>query len=245
MRPAQCFRWLFWPTAGKTHNKIILGKITKREYTIRPFISLRLLLIFQLSDHEEIGNATKSTSIRFFAYLQTNLAKQVRECQATLRVFTWYQNNCILKTFIQSEIYVTKINTSPFFQKLPELHLDDMSLICRTFSLATLRNIFPDAASWKAPGSHHPPGGNHPPSPYVHIYIGMLIFDWDNSIPWIIICSILVQYTKSILFRSSVIPSVRGSCTNENWHTTECGKNCIKNILWRVARTYTKQKDQI
>ena len=79
---------------------------------------------------------------------------------------------------IGSIIHLTKINiSSPFFQKLPELHLDDMSLICRTFSLATLRNIFPDAASWKAPGSHHPPGGSLPASPYVHIYIGMLKFN--------------------------------------------------------------------
>ena len=83
----------------------------------------------------------------------------------------------ILRYYTIENTFYKNQHTSTFFQKLPELHLDDMSLICRTFSLATLRNIFPDAASWKAPGSHHPPGGNLPPSPYVHIYIGMFKFN--------------------------------------------------------------------
>ena len=41
---------------------------------------------FQLSDHDEIVNNTKSISIRFFVHLQTNLAKQVRECQDAIKV---------------------------------------------------------------------------------------------------------------------------------------------------------------
>ena len=65
------------------------------------------------------------------------------------------------------------------FQNLPDLHLNDMSLICRTFSLATLRNIFPDATSWKAATSSNPHVGhgggtdsNQHASPYVQLYIG-------------------------------------------------------------------------
>ena len=59
-----------------------------------------------------------------------------------------------------------------------------MSLICRTFSLATLRNIFPDASSWKASGHGHSrvnpsargaAASNQNASPYVQIYIGMYI----------------------------------------------------------------------
>ena len=41
---------------------------------------------FQLSDHDETVNNTKSISIRFFVHLQTNLAKQVRECQDAIKV---------------------------------------------------------------------------------------------------------------------------------------------------------------
>ena len=40
----------------------------------------------QLSDHDETVNNTKSISIRFFVHLQTNLAKQVRECQDAIKV---------------------------------------------------------------------------------------------------------------------------------------------------------------
>jgi hypothetical protein len=57
-----------------------------------------------------------------------------------------------------------------------------MSLICRTFSLATLRNIFPDASSWKASHSGNPHANhgcgtdsNQNASPYVQIYIGNTI----------------------------------------------------------------------
>ena len=62
-------------------------------------------------------------------------------------------------------------------QKLPDLHLNDMSLICRTFSLATLRNIFPDASSWRASHPTHSnqargADSNQTASPYVQIYIG-------------------------------------------------------------------------
>ena len=42
--------------------------------------------IFQLSDHDETVNMTKSMSIRFYVHLQTNLAKQVRECQEAIKV---------------------------------------------------------------------------------------------------------------------------------------------------------------
>ena len=43
-------------------------------------------ITFQLSDHDETVNNTKSISIRFFVHLQTNLAKQVRECQDAIKV---------------------------------------------------------------------------------------------------------------------------------------------------------------
>ena len=55
-----------------------------------------------------------------------------------------------------------------FFQSLPDKNLNDLSQVCRTFSLATLKNIFP-------PSSHFTKGGsttNISPSGYVAEYIG-------------------------------------------------------------------------
>ena len=46
--------------------------------------------IFQLSDHDETNNMTKSMSIRFYVHLQANLAKQVRECQEAIKVYMIY-----------------------------------------------------------------------------------------------------------------------------------------------------------
>ena len=54
------------------------------------------------------------------------------------------------------------------FQSLPDKNLNDLSQVCRTFSLATLKNIFP-------PSSHFTKGGNTSnisPSGYVAEYIG-------------------------------------------------------------------------
>ena len=53
-------------------------------------------------------------------------------------------------------------------QSLPDKNLNDLSQVCRTFSLATLKNIFP-------PSSHFTKGGNTSnisPSGYVAEYIG-------------------------------------------------------------------------
>ena len=55
-----------------------------------------------------------------------------------------------------------------FLQSLPDKNLNDLSQVCRTFSLATLKNIFP-------PSSHFTKGGNTSnisPSGYVAEYIG-------------------------------------------------------------------------
>ena len=65
--------------------------------------------------------------------------------------------------------FIVQIN---FFllQSLPDKNLNDLSQVCRTFSLATLKNIFP-------PSSHFTKGGNTSnisPSGYVAEYIGKI-----------------------------------------------------------------------
>ena len=67
-------------------NKYIYSKFEIRllnAYILFTFINF---LIFQLSDHDETVMHTKSISIRFYVHLQTNLAKQVRECQDVIKV---------------------------------------------------------------------------------------------------------------------------------------------------------------
>ena len=65
-------------------------------------------------------------------------------------------------------------------QSLPDKNLIDLSQVCRTFSLATLKNIFP-------PSSHFTKGGNTSnisPSGYVAEYIGkiyLFIFMLNNE----------------------------------------------------------------
>ena len=63
---------------------------------------------------------------------------------------------------------IVQLNFYFFLQSLPDKNLNDLSQVCRTFSLATLKNIFP-------PSSHFTKGGNTSnisPSGYVAEYIG-------------------------------------------------------------------------
>ena len=64
--------------------------------------------------------------------------------------------------------FIVQLKFYFFLQSLPDKNLNDLSQVCRTFSLATLKNIFP-------PSSHFTKGGNTSnisPSGYVAEYIG-------------------------------------------------------------------------
>ena len=66
------------------------------------------------------------------------------------------------------------------FQALPDQNLDNLARVCRTFSLATLKNIFPPASHFSKSGS----GSGVNPSAYVAEYIGNTentTFDYGNT----------------------------------------------------------------
>ena len=67
------------------------------------------------------------------------------------------------------------------FQALPDQNLDNLARVCRTFSLATLKNIFPPASHFSKSGS----GSGVNPSAYVAEYIGTTenntTFDYVNT----------------------------------------------------------------
>ena len=56
-----------------------------------------------------------------------------------------------------------------FFQALPDQNLENLSRVCRTFSLATLKNIFPPASSFSKSGRE---STTMNPMTYVGEYIG-------------------------------------------------------------------------
>ena len=79
-----CFGLLQVYTRNK-YNQILINHLF--QYFTRNLITKCFCpLTFQLSDHDETVNMTKSMSIRFYVHLQTNLAKQVRECQEAIKV---------------------------------------------------------------------------------------------------------------------------------------------------------------
>ena len=55
-----------------------------------------------------------------------------------------------------------------FFQNLPSSNLTDMSKVCRTFSLATLQNVFPPERFWRQGNATPAPAGA---APYVEEFI--------------------------------------------------------------------------
>jgi hypothetical protein len=59
------------------------------------------------------------------------------------------------------------------YKGLPDKNLTDLSRVCRTFSLATLKNIFPSQSHWSKSSSSSTPIA---PSPYVAEYIGKYRF---------------------------------------------------------------------
>ena len=118
---------------------------------------LHFAYIFQLSSHDKLVNS-KTFHIQLFIHIQSFLAKEIKECQQNLRVRSIKSRKCI------------RVYASVFFilQSLPDKNLESLSKVCRTFSLATLKNIFP-------PSSHFTRSGNTSnvtSSAYVTEYIG-------------------------------------------------------------------------
>ena len=133
-------------------------------------IPLHFAYIFQLSSHDKLVNS-KTFHIQLFIHIQSFLAKEIKECQQNLRV--------IINFFFQ--MYSSVLSPTNFvLQSLPDKNLESLSKVCRTFSLATLKNIFP-------PSSHFTRSGNTSnvtSSAYVTEYIGKYfnIFHSKNSI---------------------------------------------------------------
>ena len=58
-------------------------------------------------------------------------------------------------------------------QDLPTKNLSDMSKVCRTFSLATLQNVFPPDKFWRQGSATPAPTGA---APYVQEFIGESLY---------------------------------------------------------------------
>ena len=107
-----------------------------------------------------------------------------------------------------------------------------MALICRTFSLATLKNVFPEADYWRQP----PPSSTTIPtaSPYVHIYTGK----GDAA-------CLSCEYISFWNCRSRVGSPFGGFGSHGGEHPAECGKNCPQDVLRGLVGVHSEQEDQI